>query len=110
MKSIIGKYILNDDDKNKYSILPNDFIDLENKIITWHSDSEKNNVLQLQLRTNGSTYEDYYQEFERFFDELFSFAYQGNLVRSQIGSTNEENPTIQKKLSLFNRLKKYNKK
>lgn len=47
MKSIVGRYILNGDDKDEYSILPKYFIDLESKTITWHSDSEKDNELQL---------------------------------------------------------------
>jgi len=87
MKSIIGKYMLSGDNKKVYSRLPKDFIDLENKIITWHSDSSINNVLKLEykgnsnikisilkskdskehyinsvrIRTNGSEYEYYYQ-------------------------------------------------
>lgn len=99
MKSIIGRFILNGDDKDEYSILPQDFIDLENKTITWHSDTGADNILQLQysqkaititmtkdndrtydgaikvrIRTNGSSYEYYYQEFMRFFSELSRYA------------------------------------
>lgn len=131
MKLIVGRYILNDDDKDEYNILPKDFIDLEKKTITWHSDSEKDNKLQLQLgkkeiivsitrdenkgnricdniikvriRTSGSSYEYYYQEFEKFFNELSSFAYQVESMNKRNTSTNETKSTNQKKLSLFSK-------
>ena len=99
MKSLIGRYILSGDNKNEYSMLPNDFIDLDNKTITWYSDSDSNDVLKLQylgnkinvsiyrikeyrtpikvrIRTSGSMYGYYYQEFTKFFDDLSVFAYQ----------------------------------
>ena len=119
MKSIIGRYILNGDDKDGYSSLPKDFINLDNKTITWHSDSEYDNMLQLQLkekeliisiiignnsnnrnysnstkvriRTSGSSYEYYYKEFERFYDELSSFAYSIELNKTQDASANDKN-------------------
>ena len=50
MKSIVGRYLLSGDSEDEYSFLPKDFIDLENKIITWHSDTERDNILQLQFR------------------------------------------------------------
>ena len=124
MKLIIGRYVLNDDNKEEYSILPEDFVNLENKIITWYSDGEKNNKLQLQfkekqievtltrdentsklasynplnvrIRTSGSKYEYYYQEFEIFFNELFNYA-------NQVTTMNNE---PKRKLSLFKRQKK----
>lgn len=94
MKRIVGRYVLNEDDT---SFIPyDDFVDLDNKMITWHSDGEVNNVLRLSLlenvvrveleksgdvssnkknlvriRTNGSDYGSYYQEFELFFTELW---------------------------------------
>ena len=133
MKSLIGRYILNGDDKDGYSSLPKDFINLDNKTITWHSDSEYDNMLQLQLkekeliisiiidnnsnnrnysnstkvriRTSGSSYEYYYKEFERFYDELSSFAYSIELSKNQDASANDKNSTT-KKLSLFRKLKK----
>ena len=130
MKSVVGRYLLSGDSKDEYSCLPKDFIDLENKIITWHSDTERDNVLQLQfsdkeivvsvtrdnnfknknfnnsikvrIRTSGSDYGYYYQEFVRFYNELSRYAYQ---VESSKTSTNDKNsPT--KKLSLFNKIKK----
>ena len=133
MKSIIGRYILSDDDKNEYSSLPKDFINLDYKTITWHSDSEYDSILQLKLkekeliisiyrdnnsndrnysnstkiriRTSGSSYEYYYQEFERFYDELSKFAYRIESSKNQDISTNDKNlPTI--KLSLFSKFKK----
>ena len=125
MKSIIGRYILSGDDKDEYSSLPNDFIDLESKTITWHSDSEYDNVLQLQfkekeiiisinntknnnkliatkvrIRTSGSSYKCYYQEFERFYDELYRYAYNIESIKNQ-----DNSPT--RKISLFSKLKKY---
>ena len=93
MKSIIGRYILEDN-----SCLPKDFIDLDNKTITWHSDSDLNYVLKLcysekiikillykikedsyndikvRVRTSGSSYGQFYHEFEKFFRELSRYA------------------------------------
>ena len=97
MKSIIGRYMLNDYGF-EYNGLPKDFIDLENKTITWHSDSNHNHTLQLKygdheiivslskekedswpsirvrIRTSGSDYGYYYQEFVEFFRQLSNFA------------------------------------
>lgn len=129
MKSIVGRYILNNDCKDEYSILPKDFIDLKRKTITWHSDSEKDNKLQLQfgekeiivsitkdkntsnttynnnikirIRTSGSSYEYYYQEFERFFNELLSFAYQVQSMNKRKTCANEKKSTVQRRLSLL---------
>lgn len=95
MKSIVGGYILNDDSKKSYSRLPKDFIDLNNKTIIWHSDSGIDNVLKFEyldsiikisiskcktakendqnsvrIRTSGSNYGYYYQEFLYFFRQL----------------------------------------
>ncbi len=129
MKLIIGRYILHSDNNDEYSNLPKDFIDLESKTITWHSDSEKDNKLQLQftgkeiivsimrdenaskldyfnpikvrIRTSGSKYEYYYQEFEVFFDELLNFAYQIT------PASKDDIPNVQRKLSFFNKFKKH---
>ena len=134
MKAIVGRYVLSGDDKDEYSLLPKGFIDLESKTITWHSDSGQNNILQLKfgekeivvsivrdkntndrisdnsirvrIRTSGSDYGYYYQEFERFYKELSSFAYQVESAKNQNIPTNETQPTIQKRLSLFNKFKK----
>lgn len=91
MKSIIGRYYLYND-----TGLPEDFINIENQSITWHSDTDPDNTLKLQLsdhsiyvmlyqevlnavlkekikvriRTSGSQYGYYYQEFEKFYHEL----------------------------------------
>ena len=117
MKSIVGRYVLSDDNKNQYSFLPQDFVDLENKTITWHSDGDNNSTLQLHLsekeliisivsdnyysdvtkvriRNNGSAYGSYYQEFERFFSELSCFAYQAKSKR-------QETSSFEKRLSLY---------
>ena len=133
MKSIVGRYLLSGDSENKYSFLPEDFIDLENKIITWHSDSNQDNILQLKfrekeiivsivrdkntsdrnsnnsikvrIRTSGSNYGYYYQEFERFYSKLSRFVYQIESSKTQNISTSDKiSPT--KKLSLFDKLKK----
>ncbi len=134
MKSMVGRFILNGDDKDEYSILPKDFINLESKTITWHSDSEKDNKLQLQfgekeiivsitrdenasdrtynnaikvrIRTSGSSYEYYYQEFERFFNELSRFAYQVESMNKRDIPVSEKKPATQRKLSLFDKFKK----
>ena len=50
MKTIVGRYILNGDNKKEYSSLPKDFIDLEKKVIIWHSDGGTNNVLKLEYK------------------------------------------------------------
>jgi len=93
MQSIVGKYVL--DDEYKQDSLPHDFVDLDNKIITWHSDNDNNSSLELmyennaivlclkgdpkksttvRIRTNGSEYYTYYQFFEKFFRELLGIA------------------------------------
>lgn len=135
MKSIIGRYILNSDYRDN-SILPKDFIDLDSKTIIWHSDNELDNILQLQfmkneiivsitrnenvnninlnynnstkvrIRTSGSSYEYYYQEFVKFFNELFVFASKNELIEKQDIATNATNAFEQRKLSLFKKFKK----
>lgn len=133
MKAIVGRYVLSDDSKDGYSLLPKDFINLESKTITWHSDSNQDNILQLKfrekeitlsivrdkntsdrnsnnsikvrIRTSGSDYGYYYQEFERFYSELSRFAYQIESSKTQnISTSDKTSPT--KKLSLFDKLKK----
>lgn len=104
MKSIIGRYILSGDAKDKYGILPSDFIDLDNKIIIWHSDSEIDDILKIQyekgkiiislignknnikvrIRKSGSEYGFYYQEFTKFYRELSDYAYNKNNNISKI--------------------------
>lgn len=134
MELIVGKYVLNDNEKNEYSSLPKDFVDLQSKNIIWHSDSVNDNILKLQfneneitvsivkdkkasnrnsnnaikvrIRTNGSDYGNYYQEFEYFFNELSNFACQVNSIKIQNNPTNATRPVIQKRLSLFNKFKK----
>lgn len=127
MKLIVGKYVLNDEAKHKYSLLPKDFVNLQNKEINWHSDSGDDNILKLKLhenkiivsiartenkrnfnndirvriRTSGSDYGCYYQEFVSFFNELFNFACQVDLMKKQNNSLNETPQDVQKNLSLF---------
>lgn len=130
MKSIVGRYLLNGDSEDEHNFLPKDFIDLDNKIITWHSDTGQDNILQLQyrdkkivvsvfkdnnsknsnynnsikvrIRTSGSNYEYYYQEFIRFYNELSRYAYQIESIITQ--SNDKGSPT--RKLSLFSIFKK----
>lgn len=130
MKSIVGRYMLNGDNEKKYSRLPKDFIDLENKVIIWHSDSGTDNLLKLEytenrtikitiqkckdskehytnsvrIRTSGSEYEYYYQEFLEFFRHLISLEQRLNKPVETVQQEIKEEP---KKLSLF---KRFNKK
>lgn len=93
MRMLVGRYML-EDANVEYSLLPSDFIDLENRVITWHSDSGNGCTLKLsyddyvirvtlsrgekskigdnvvRVRTDGSEYMRYYQEFVEFFSEL----------------------------------------
>lgn len=130
MKSIIGRYMLNGDNKKEYSRLHKDYIDLENKTIIWHSDSGKDNLLKFEytenrtikitiqkckdskehytnsvrIRTSGSEYKYYYQEFLEFFRHLISLEQRLNKPVENIQQEIKEEP---KKLSLF---KRFNKK
>ncbi len=96
MKAIAGRYMLDDYKKGEFSNLPQDFIDLENRVITWYSDGSEDNVLRLEyaaddvikitiskaegatvnsgnivrIRTNGSEYGTYYQEVIDFYSNL----------------------------------------
>ncbi len=88
---IAGNYAL---DEYK-DILPIDFMDFDNRIITWHSDGEKDNILKLtysdekilleiikdihakdfnpnrvRIRTDGSDYSHYFEHFNALFDRL----------------------------------------
>ncbi len=114
MKSIVGRFVLNGEDKRDWSMLPKDFVDLENKIIIWHSDSGTDNVLKLtyseriitisiikdskaksyytntvRIRTDGSSYEYYYQEFTKFFSELVQ-------LESRLNEKSTEEPMVKK--------------
>lgn len=109
MKSIIGTYFLHDDN-NEFSMLPSDFIDLNNKTIILHSDHDLDNVLSLkydshtivfvlynnksaedfisaELRASGSEYHTYYKDFNNFIREL-------SILESKI---NKENTLVQPK-------------
>ncbi len=96
MKCIVGRYMLNGENDKKYTGLPNDFMDFKNKAITWHSDSEIDNVLKFEytdnktikisiskyekagnyynnsvkISTSSSKYGYYYEEFLEFFRHL----------------------------------------
>lgn len=127
LKSIVGRYILNDDDKKGDLWLPEDFIDLEGKVVTWHSDSGIDNILRfsynetsitislskdkdgysnsmVRIRTNGSRYEYYYQEFLEFYRNLSELEYRLNKKEENIEVKTEEAP-IQKKLAFFGKMK-----
>jgi len=51
MRIFVCKYVL--DDKYKQDSLPHDFVDLDNKIITWHSDNDNNSSLELMYENNA---------------------------------------------------------
>ena len=95
MKSIFGRYVLDDHYTYEYSCLPKDFIDLDNKVMTWHSDTIAEDTLKIQydnqimsinlirtnsedythpisvrIRTSGSSYGLYFEEFKTFFREI----------------------------------------
>lgn len=130
MKLIIGRYMLNSENKKEYSMLPDDFVNLDTKSIIWHSDSESDNILKIEynkesiiisllkskkagtyvtnavrIRTSGSSYEYYYQEFLKFFRELNELEHRLNKPVEIIESRQEMSP-ISKRLSLFNKHKK----
>lgn len=126
MKSIFGKFVLDGEFNLEYNRLPKDFIDIENKTITLHLDSNLNDYLQftyvddgivvsifrikndrtknvdnsirVRIRTNGSEYRQYYKEFEKFFVELLKLATQ---YKTDSEVINKKNNTICQKLSLF---------
>ena len=127
VKSIIGRYILTKD--NIDSFLPNDFIDLENKVITWHSDSDIDNILKIKyinyrtiiisisknknskdyqnnsvrIRTSDSEYQYYYQEFLEFVRQLLILEQRLNKKEPRVKSLLEvqENKFRSRKLFLF---------
>ena len=130
MKLIFGRFILDGDYNDEYSFLPKNFINLDDKTIIWHSDTQEDDILQLQLtekeiivsltrdkkinssfnnsikvriRTSGSEYGRYYQEFEKFYSELSLFV---NKIELSKKSDEESQKSIQKKLSLFNKFHK----
>lgn len=129
IRLILGKYILYEN--KPFSSLPDDFVDLNNKSILWHSDGNNDNILKIQfkenlitisilrdkkinnrntnnpikvrIRTNGSDYGNYYQEFKYFFDELVNFTIQINEMKKQNTSINETQS--KKRLTIFNKIK-----
>ena len=134
MKSIIGRYMLNGDNNQEYSFLPKDFIDLDKKIITWHSDSGIDNVLNLEyidnkiirvsltkdknskehynnsirIRTSGSNYEYYYQEFLEFFRHLWMLEQRLNKPKEETKIEPKEEKVQPKKRTLLKRFNKNN--
>ena len=134
IKTIIGRYILNDDGKTKYSHLPKDFINLDKKTIIWHSDSGTDNILKLEcvnkkiirisiikdknskeyynnsvrIRTSGSNYEYYYQEFLEFFRHLWMLEQRLNKPKEEIKIESQEKKKQPKKRSLLKRFNKNN--
>lgn len=131
MKSIIGKYILEGYQEDTFNRLPKDFINFEDKIIIWHSDSGTDNVLTLhyenckitititkdkkagnhitnaiRIRTSGSEYETFYQEFTEFFRRIWILEHELN-KSLEAPTTPVQPPKRQSKLAkLFNPQKK----
>jgi len=127
MKCIVGRYLLNGENTKTHSFLPNDFVDLENKVITWHSDSGTDNVLKFEytdnktiritiskyknskdyhnnsvrIRTSGSSYEYYYQEFLEFFRHLLVLEQRLNKTAPKIQPQTQEDKSQPKRLFLF---------
>lgn len=120
MKLILGKYFLYDVDQ-KYNLLPKDFIDLENKTITWHSDDESDSKIVFQhninsikitiikekniddydgnfvkIKASNSKYKNYYKEFILFFRNLSEIEKTLNNLSSS--RENENTLVKQKKL------------
>ena len=54
MITIFGKYVL-DDYNEEYNGLPEDFVDLENKTITWHSDGGGDSTIKLSAQKDVIT-------------------------------------------------------
>lgn len=130
MKSVVGRYILSGDSAKEDSRLPEDFINLDERIISWHSDSEFDNILKLnydksaitvsilkskassqhdtnsvRIRTDGSNYEGYYQEFLEFFARLSELEYSLN-KNAQNSESKLIQPPNQKKLLFFKKNKR----
>jgi len=127
MREIVGNYIL-ENESIGYSNLPEDFIDLEKKSITWHSDSGTDNILKLQyknqkiivsitksekskasdinrvrIRTSGSNYGYYYQYFLKFHRELVNSMLELNppKIEKVINNEQPKQKQIEKKFSIF---------
>lgn len=128
IKLIIGRYILSNDINNQY-LLPDDFINLDTKTITYHSDSSDDNILKIQYKkntilisickcknakkynsnfiricTSGSMYQYYYQEFNFFFKNLFNLEQYLNEPKEVIIPKIDKSHK-QKSLCIFKKLK-----
>lgn len=127
MKCIVGRYMLNGENEKEYTGLPDDFIDFKNKVITWHSDSGTDNVLKFEytdnrtikisiskyegskdyhnnsvrIRTSGSEYGYYYQEFLEFFRHLLVLEQRLNNKETIVQQKVQEDKTQPKRLFLF---------
>ena len=127
MKTIVGRYMLSGHNKSDAFSLPKDFIDLDNNVITWHSDSGIDNILKLdyneriitisllkskdalqnetnsvRIRTSGSNYKYYYQEFLDFFSTLSELGRKLNKSIEVADKKSDEN-TGRRKVFLFNK-------
>lgn len=95
IKLLFGHYYIYDI-KNQYNLLPKDFINIENKTITWHSNNNDDNKIIFKhngdsikitmikgkddgysgnfvmIKANSSKYKNYYQEFISFFKNLYN--------------------------------------
>ena len=123
MKAVMGRYVLHGDHNSPLSMLPKDFIDLKDSTITWHCDGGSDNILKfkfnydnitismskqdeefrrnaVRIRTSGSSYEYYYQEFTDFYRNLSNLEHRLN---KPIEEENVEDKSVpkQKLLSIF---------
>jgi len=127
IKCIVGRYMLNGENEKEYTGLPDDFIDFKNKVITWHSDSGTDNVLKFEytdnrtikisiskyegskdyhnnsvrIRTSGSEYGYYYQEFLEFFRHLLVLEQRLNNKEPIVQQKVQEDKSQPKRLFLF---------
>lgn len=127
MRTIVGNYTL-EDESMTYGNLPEDFIDLKNKLITWHSDSGTDNILKLQyenqkiimsiiksvksnsnevnrvrIRTSGSSYGYYYKYFLKLYRDLINLAFELNPPKvSQINKSEQpKEKQLERRFSIF---------
>lgn len=108
LEHIVGKFVLRKDVLGRGNLRYKDFIDIENRVITWHSDSSLDNVLRIsytkekvnisitkdpsakehmnngvRIRTDGSEYGTYYQQFTKFYTQICEFERQSKPMQKK---------------------------
>ena len=97
MNRLVGRYVLRDPGADKMTRLPDDFVNIEEKTITCHSDDTNdsstlrltfldNNKIKvalsrksyrpakIKISSRDSMYADYYRDFKRFYEAMSSIA------------------------------------